>query len=232
MTRLVLPLPCEGGPANARTRRGLRRRFADLHRRSLNFDPRHRHGFTPENGWRVDDYRQPLPAEPPGPPVAGGSWEVARRLVRDYAYADPAIIRRVYRTGDPERGRDMLLEARFYGLRFHLGVRVGEVVDGLYEHRGRPARVWGWNYQTLQGHLERGQMDHGVRKWIDTGEVEFYLHAVSRRARIANPIVRLGFVLFGRHMQVKFHRRACRRMAELTAAELTRRQGAGWRAEG
>ncbi|MCA1681991.1 MAG: DUF1990 domain-containing protein [Actinobacteria bacterium] len=27
---------------------------------------------------------------------------------------------------------------------------------------GRTVRVWGWNYRTLQGHLEMGQMDYEV----------------------------------------------------------------------
>jgi hypothetical protein len=43
--------------------------------------------------------------------------------------------------------------------------------------------------------------------------VEFRIHVVSRAARIPNPIVRLGFRLFGRRQQVRFARRACERMA-------------------
>jgi uncharacterized protein (UPF0548 family) len=148
---------------------------------------------------------------------------VARRLVRDYEFADPAIIRSAYRTSDPEPGADMLLEGRFFGLRFHLGVRVGEVVDGVVERDGRRARVWGWNYRTLEGHLERGQMDQEVRKWLDTGEVEFHLHAFSHRAPIRNPVVRIGFMLFGRVVQRRYQKRACRRMARLTAEGLVRR---------
>ncbi|OLT34790.1 hypothetical protein BJF79_32935 [Actinomadura sp. CNU-125] len=206
-----------------------RRPHADLRHRRPNFDPRE-HGpggrGRTGKGWHVDDLRQPLPAEPPGPPVPGGSWEIARRLVRDYAYADPAIIRRVQGAGPPEPGRDMLLEGRFYGLRFHLAVRVGEVVDRVVEVGGRRAQVWGWNYRTLQGHLERGQMDQEVRKWLDTGEVEFRIRAVSRRGPIPNLVVRLGFMLFGRYTQLKFYRRACDRMARLTASGLAERRRA------
>ncbi|RSN64506.1 MULTISPECIES: DUF1990 family protein [Actinomadura] len=193
------------------------RLHADLRHRPPNFDPDEpRTG----RGWHVDDVRRALPPEPPGPPVPGGSWETGRRLVRDYAYADPAIIRRVQGAGPPEPGRDMLLEGRFCGLRFHLAVRVGDVADRVEEIGGRPVRVWGWNYRTLQGHLERGQMDQEVRKWLDTGEVEFRIRAVSRRGRIPNPVVRLGFMLFGRRTQLKFYRRACRRMERMTAAAL------------
>ncbi|QXJ24227.1 DUF1990 family protein [Actinomadura graeca] len=206
-----------------RARRRMQRLHANLSRLSLNFDPR-RPPDRAGNGWRVDDYRQPLPAEPPGPPIPGGSWETARDLVRDYQYADPGIIREICRSGPPEPGRNMLLEGRFYGLRFHLGLRVGNVVDGVIEQNGRRARVWGWNYRTLQGHLERGQMDQEVRKWLDTGEVEFHIHSYSQRAPIRNPIVRLGFVLFGRLTQIRFYRRACRRMETLTKATLAHQQ--------
>ncbi|MFG2088939.1 DUF1990 family protein [Spirillospora sp. NPDC048824] len=205
---------------SARVRRRMHRLHAGLDRLPLNFDP-HQHDMNrPESGWHVDDYRQPLPAEPPGPPVAGGSWEVARRLVRNYEYADPAIIREICRSGPPEPGRNMLLEGRFYGLHFYLGLRIGDVVDGVIERDGRRARVWGWTYRTLKGHLERGQMNQEVRKWLDTGEVEFHIHAFSQRAPIPNPIVRLGFILFGRITQVRFYKRSCWRMAALTTAAL------------
>src|SRR5207248_1742470 len=68
-------------------------------------------------------------------------------------------------------------------------------------------------YRTLQGHLEMGQMDYEVWKWLDTGRVEFRIHAYSRRARIRNPALRLGFRLIGRREQVRFARHACARMA-------------------
>ena len=200
--------------------RRMRRIYADLPRRSLNFDPDEHDVNRAESGWNVDDFRQPLPAEPPGPPVEGGSWETACALVRDYEYADPAIIREIFRSGPPEPGRNMLLEGRFYGLRFYLGLRVGGVVDDVIEVDGRPARVWGWNYRTLKGHLERGQMNQEVRKWLDTGEVEFHVHGFSQASSDPNPIVRLGFLVFGRYMQLKFYRRACKRMETLTTAAL------------
>jgi uncharacterized protein (UPF0548 family) len=195
-----------------------RRILDDLHDKSLNFDLADRG----RDGWLSDDYCQPLRPEPPGPPVPGGSWEVAQRLMRNYEFADPSIVRAVYYPDRPLQDRDMLLEVRFYGLRFRFGVRVGGVVDETREVDGRKVRVWGWNYRTLQGHLEMGQMDYEVWKWLDTGEVEFHTCRFSRRARVGNPIVRLGVRIFGRRQQVKFALRACERMAKLTAAELDR----------
>jgi uncharacterized protein (UPF0548 family) len=189
-----------------------------LHDKGLNFDLERREAMTREAGWNVDDYRQPLPPEPPGPPVSGGTWAHARELMLDYEFADPAIVRAVYVPDSPLEGRDMLLEARFLGLRFRFGVRVGGVVDETRDSGGRSVRVWGWSYRTLQGHLEMGQMDYEVWKWLDTGEVEFRIHVVSRPARIPNPVTRLGFRIFGRRQQVRFARRACERMLGLSAA--------------
>jgi uncharacterized protein (UPF0548 family) len=195
-----------------------RRALAALADKGFNFDPDQAEHFTTANGWHVDDYIQPLPPEPAGPPAPVGSFEVARRLMADYEFADPAIVRAVYAPESPLDRRDMLLEGRFWGLRFHFGVRVGGLVDEETAVDGRRLRRWGWNYRTLQGHLEMGQMDYEVGKWLDSGEVEFRIHVVSRPAHIPNPVIRLGFRLFGRRVQRRFARHACQRMARLTAA--------------
>jgi uncharacterized protein (UPF0548 family) len=198
-----------------------RRALDALHDKPLNFDVGTIDAFDAEHGWRIDHYRQPLPAEPPGPPVPDGSWEAAQRLMRDYEFADPKIVRAIYYDDRPLEQRDMLLELRFHGLRFHAGVRIGGTRDETTTVGGRQARIWGWNYRTLQGHLEMGQMDYEVWKWLDNGAVEFRIHAVSRAATIPNPIIRLGFRLVGRREQLRFARHACQRMAELVEAEHT-----------
>lgn len=194
-----------------------------LHAAELNFDLDKRHEFTEDNGWRIDTYCLPLPSEPPGPPLPGGPWEVAGRLIRDYEFADPKIVRAIYHRDRPIEDRTMLLVGRFYGLRFQLGVRVGGVSDNTRSIEGRDVRVWGYNYRTLQGHLEMGQIDYEVWKWLDSGVVEFRMEAFSRAATIGNPIVRLGFRVFGRMMQKRFARRALERMDRLVRAGLSDR---------
>ncbi|MFD7780744.1 DUF1990 family protein [Streptomyces sp. NPDC059753] len=39
---------------------------------------------------------------------------------------------------------------------------------------GSESRVWGWSYQTLEGHLEQGELTYEVVKRLRTGAVEFY----------------------------------------------------------
>lgn len=199
----------------------IERRLRDLRGRPYNFDPARRGEYTPANGWRVDDFCQALPPEPPGPPAADGSWETARRLMLGYEFADPSIVHAYYDPDEPLAGRTMLLEIRFHGLlRFHAGTRVADVYDDERSRAGRRARVWGWAYRTLEGHLEMGQMDWQVWKWLDNGEVEFRIHAFSRRSADPNPILRLGFRLVGRREQLVFLHSTLRRMERLTATAL------------
>jgi uncharacterized protein (UPF0548 family) len=194
------------------------RTVQDLRGRGYNFDPRRLRELIAEEHWHHDDRRQPLPPEPPGEPVPGGSFERARALMRDYAFAEGSAVHAIFQADAPLEGRDMLLIGRFVGFDFRLGVRVGEVVDETRAEDGRPVRVWGWNYRTLRGHLERGQMSYEVWKWLDTGAVEFRIAAVSHRARVGNPLVRIGFALLGRREQLKFYRHTCEVMAAKTAA--------------
>ena len=83
-----------------------------------------------------------------------------------------------------------------------------------------PGPSFGWNYRTLEGHFEQGQMDYEIWKWLDTGDVEFHLRAVSKPAERGPFLLRTGFRLFGRTHQLRFYRQACRRIRRLTEAQL------------
>lgn len=135
-------------------------------------------------------------------------------MVRGYQFTDHRRLRGVFRPDDPLLGRDMLLEGRFGPLRFHMGVRVTEIVDEVRDG----ARVWGWTYDTLQGHLEQGRLTYEVVKDLTTGEVEFVIRAFSRRARIPDPLLATGFALFGRGVQLEFYHRAGQRVRDLLGA--------------
>jgi uncharacterized protein (UPF0548 family) len=195
--------------------------LASLAGRAINYDPRALDLTDPPAGWTADDRTQALPSEPPGEPVAGGPWEIAARLIRGYEFADPSIVRARYDPDAPLLGRNMLLELRALGLvSVYVGVRVCEVWDGEQERGGRRARVFGWAYRTLEGHVEQGQMGWQVWKWLDTGEVEFRAHAVSRTAPISNPVIWLGFHLLKRYERRLYLGSTDRRMRELTARAL------------
>jgi uncharacterized protein (UPF0548 family) len=167
--------------------------------------------------WQADALSQPLPSEPPGDPVAGGPWEVARRLVEDYRMADPAIVRARWDRDAPLLGRTMVLELRAYRV---LSVNAPVRVTAVWDEVRDGARAFGYEYATLPGHVEVGRMDYEVVKRVDDGAVEFRLRAHSRRSGDGPWWARVGFRLIGRREQVRFYFRCCERVARFTAREL------------
>src|SRR5215213_9976577 len=165
------------------------RRLAALERARLNFELQPVECYTPDRGWHADALTQPLPSEAPGDPVPGGSWAIARRVVEEYRMADPALVRATWDPGRPLLGRDMLLQLRLYRvLSVYAGVRVTRVWDEVRDG----ARVFGYEYATLTGHVEMGRMDYEVVKRLDDGAVDFRLSAHSRASGERLPWVRLG----------------------------------------
>ncbi len=197
----------------------IQRTLTALRTAPLNFEPDDGKLST---GWRRDNLCQELPAEAPGPPLVSGSFAAAKRLMEGYQFADPSIVRAYYDPDEPLEGRTMLLEVRFHGLRFLIGVRVSEVYERTIQHDDRTVQVWGWSYATLAGHFEMGQMDWQLWKFVDSGEVQFRIQACSRRAPVANLLVRVGFRIFGRREQLAFLHSTLRRMAVLTALAVER----------
>jgi len=194
------------------------RSYRKLAQRVINFEPRDWADVTADPRWHVDQMVVPLGTEKPGAPQADGLYDVAQRLLQTYEVADPAMVRAVY---DPQArldGRDMLLVGRLWFFRFPMGVRVGGVHDGLDVIDGAQVQRFGWHYRTLEGHLERGQMNYAVVKYLDDGRVEFRMSAYSQRGRILNPVMLIGFLLFVRWLQLRFYERAVQRMLTFTAA--------------
>jgi uncharacterized protein (UPF0548 family) len=194
---------------------GVARRLASLAAKPLNFELSTLHDASA--GWDITDVCQRLIDEPPGPPIEGGSWDIAKRMMSGYEFADPSIVRAFYEPSSPLEGRNMLLKLQALGtVHLYAGVRVGEVYDKTVERDGRKARVWGWNYRTLAGHVEMGEMSWEVWKWLADGRVEFRVHSISRPAPIGNPIVRLGFHLLRGHERRAFLNSTRERMRTFT----------------
>ncbi len=191
----------------------------NLHGRKVNYDPATAPlDSRPQGHWHVDASDTVIGQEPPGPPVPGGVWDSACQQVGRYEFTDPAIVRAVYRRDDDLLGRDMLLELRFFGLRFYVGVRVTRVLDETRGSGDAAERVWGWSYQTLEGHLEQGRLSYEVIKNLASGEVAFRVSGYSRRAPVPDAVIRWGFRLFGRWTQERFYRAISRRLRDLVQA--------------
>lgn len=225
-TRAIAPDALPGSLAGRRSRR-YARRLAGLADLQVNFDPSELGAVPADRRWRIDDIVEPLPHEGSGPPTQGGSWEVARELMESYQLADPGVVTAFYDTTRPLAGRDMLLRIRFVGLRLKVGVRVGDVYEATRNLGGRQGRVFGWSYRTLEGHFEQGEMHYELCKWLDTGDVEFHLRAISRPATSGPFLTRTGFRIFGRTQQLRFYRQVCRRTKRLTEAQLETNRARG-----
>lgn len=187
--------------------------LAALRLRELNYD--RAEVRRPE--WNFDLHRTDLAAEPPGPPMPGGAWETARELVRDYEFTPPGLVHAAYSRSAPLLGRDMLLEGRFAVLRFLMGVRITSLVDEVDDTQ----HSWGWGYETLQGHLERGEVVYRVIKHRDSGRVEFTATVHSQADPTLGPVYKAGWALFGRRNQLKFYRMIGQRLRTLIAGRLT-----------
>jgi len=224
VTRVVPERALPGRPGEERPSDPELERLRELARRCPNIDEDEIADHAEERGWRLDDMIEPLPSEASGLPVAGGSWQIARQIMERYQLADPGVVSATFDESAPLAGRDMLLRVFFKGLRFRVGVRVDQDYEETRELDGREVLVYGWSYVTLEDHFEEGRMHYGVWKWLDTGDVEFHLHAVSRPARSGPLPSRLGFSLFGRTQQLRFYRQICRRLHRLTEAELETRR--------
>lgn len=183
-----------------------------------NFDRSQVEAHQEQYGWKIDHYQIALPPEDPGPPSDDGSFNLACEIVERYEFPDPGILTGIYIPDQPLENRVMLLKARFLFFTFWMGVRVGEILNETRTIDGQPVKIWGYSYYTLEGHFEMGEMTFAVWKHLDTGAVSFHIDAFSKSGRINNWFYRLGFLIFGRWLQVQFARRAIARVRQLVIA--------------
>ena len=101
------------------------------------------------------------------------------------------------------------------GYRQHLVRSILAIRDqgGVTAPDGTPEAVWGYNYHTLEGHFEQGQIEFTLHKQLTTGRVLLRIHAVSKTGHISNIFYRIGFRIFGRALQRRFAHRALDRAA-------------------
>jgi len=190
--------------------------LAELKDRTVNFD-------TPleqmilANGWTIDGSHDSIGTEPEGPPVADGLFERAKQALINYDFSDPSIVMGHYDPDDPFVGRDMLLELKVPGLRFLGGVRVHSVREEV-EHG---TTLFGFRYDTLEGHIERGFEWFLLTKDHETGEVHFRIEAHWQPGNFPNWWSRLGFRLLGEHYRSLWRHRAPQRLRRLAHQPVT-----------
>ncbi len=192
--------------------------------RPINYDISKRHEYTQQNGWNIDEYNAPLPNEAPGAPMPDNAFALAQDVLRNYEFPPPSLITGIFVAETPLGERVMLLRAQFlYIFRFFFGVRISRVIDEVRQTDQGDLHVWGYSYQTLEGHWEMGEITFEIQKLAETGTLNFHIEAYSKSGRIPNPLYRFGFWLFGRHLQVYFAKQSLRRMQRFVGERLLNR---------
>lgn len=168
--------------------------------------------LRPENGWHQSYSEAVIAHEPAGPPEENGPFARGRKAVANYQFSDPQIVIGHYDPERPLRGRRMLLEVRALRVLHFLG---GVVVGAVRSKAGKEETVFGFRYDTLEGHLERGIEWFLLTKEHETGVIRFRIEAAWRPGQFPNWWSRIGFSMLGPLHQRMWHHRAHSLLATL-----------------
>lgn len=191
-------------------------------------DVAQRDSYVASAGWNVDAREAALVSEAPGAPLPDASFAAACTILAQYSFPPSRLIRGTFDPDAPLSNRAMLLTARYLWVRVELPVRVSRVIDTVREGANGPERVWGYSYQTLAGHIERGEITFEIIKHLASGGVVFRIHSFSQTGHIGNPIHRIGFRLVGRRLQRRFAEESLANMQRLVIAQTSRVAGGGY----
>jgi len=161
--------------------------------------------------WRYYESRGRIFVEEAGPPLEDGPFERLKQAIADYRFSDPDIVQAHFDPDAPLLGRSMLLELKPFRLRYLCGVRVGALRDELHDGHS----VWGYRYDTLEGHMESGAEWFLLDKDHESGEITFSITAHWRRGEFPNWWSRIGFDLLAPRYQRRWHRAAQRRLTAI-----------------
>jgi len=208
------------GPMGTPLDAALARRLEAIAAMEPTIDLAKRDHFVAEEGWHLDAREAALQGEAPGEPEHNGPFATACDNLRRYAFPPPSLIRGTFDPAAPLDNRAMLLTATYLWMTFELPVRVSRVIDAARDGDRGPERVWGYSYQTLAGHLERGEITFEIVKHLASGGVTFRIHSFSQTGHIGNLIHRIGFRIVGRRLQRRFAQESLRNMQVLVATAM------------
>lgn len=188
----------------------MRRYLAVLEQRPVNFATPPEE-MIPANGWTVDGSEDEIGTEPEGPPILDGPFARAKQAIINYDFSDPSIVTGHFDPATPVVGRNMLLELKVLGFRFLCGVRVHSVRDDLEQGTS----YFGFRYDTLEGHVERGYEWFLLTKDHATGGIHFKIEAHWRLGEFPSLWSKVGFKLIGEHYRVLWRHRAPARLRKI-----------------
>ena len=169
-------------------------------------------GMSVEAGWNEYFSEAVIGHEEPGPATSGGPFSRGKKALAGYAFSDPRIVVAHFDPQVPLLNRYMLLEARAFRVLHYLG---GVVVGAVREESDEQRTVFGFRYETLEGHIERGAEWFLLTKEHATGDLRFRIQAAWKPGQFPNWWSRVGFSLVGGHYQERWHRNAHAAMQHL-----------------
>jgi uncharacterized protein (UPF0548 family) len=168
--------------------------------------------MTVEHGWHQYYSEAVIARSRPGAPAEEGPFARGQIAVAHYAFSDPTIVTGHFDPDGPLLGRTMLLEMRALRVLHYLG---GVVVGATRSEEVEGRSVFGFRYDTLEGHIEQGIERFLLTKEHNTGDIRFRIEAAWRPGQFPNVWSRLGFHWLGPYYQRRWHRRAHVLMAQL-----------------
>lgn len=179
----------------------LRTRLDRLPSRQLNFDAVEDQ-MTGEHGWQHYHSEAVIAHEPDG----DERMTRARAALTSYQFSNPDIVVAHFAPATPLLYRRLLLEIKVLGLRYLCPAVVHKVRD--------EPNVYGFRYDTLEGHIERG-VEWFLLTKNHAGEIRFRIEARWQQGKLPNWWSHVGFMLLAGHYQRKWHRQAHHRMSLL-----------------
>ena len=188
---------------------GLRARLEALGQTPVNFEAGEDE-MTGEAGWHHYHSEAVIAQEGDG----DERFARARQALITYQFSEPSIVIAHFDPAGPLLNRRLLLEIQVFGLHYLCPCLVSRV-------REEP-NVFGFRYDTLEGHIERG-VEWFLLTRNERGEIRFRIEARWRRGELPNWWSRIGFMLLAGVYQRRWHRRAHRRLSRLAYYGSTRR---------
>jgi uncharacterized protein (UPF0548 family) len=177
----------------------LKARLQALASAGLNFEAVEEE-MTGENGWHHYHSEAVIAREPKG----HDCFDRAKVALSNYRFSDANIVVAHFDPAGPLLQRRILLEIKIFGLRYLCPALVNAVRD--------EPNVFGFRYDTLEGHIERG-MEWFLLTKNELGEIRFRIEARWQRGELPNWWSRVGFIVLSGYYQRKWHRRAHRLMS-------------------
>ena len=193
----------------------LRDRLTRLETARRNFDE-HPDSLRADDVWRYYRSQAQVGLEPAGPPTPNGPFRRMVPAIAAYRFSEPDIVKGHFDPDTPLLGRRMLLELKPLFLHYLCGTIVGAV----REESDETHTVWGYRYETLEGHVETGAEWFLLEKDHRSGVIKFRIEAHWKPGQFPNWWSYVGFKLLAPRYQRRWHRAAQRRLAAIGAGAM------------